>query len=356
MPLLSFTHRASFLPRLLALVGRVPEWTTRLSKCPLPAPRWRTVDRETIDDGRIERIRIAMIVPEERAGRDDTVPGYLLRPLSSSSSLSLPAALCMHQTTVPASLGSQEAVGIGGLPSQFTALELARRGYVTLAIDYPEFGDYSSVPVYGEFGYESAVGKAVVNNAHALSLLAAEPHVDTRRLCAVGHSLGGSLALLTAIVEPRLRAVVASCGLTDWRSYAEKSRWFDAGAPRLPGETPRPPSLAGWSRPKYLPLIHQHFADDADKVARELWDWPELLAAIDADGVPVFINAPTNDRIFDCDGAKQCVEHARATVSVSSIKAVHPDAAHQFPDSTRQEAWCWLDNVLANSTTTCTTR
>ena len=45
----------------------------------------------------------------------------------------VPGILCLHQTT---RIGKEEPSGMGGNPILHHALELARRGYVTLAPDY----------------------------------------------------------------------------------------------------------------------------------------------------------------------------------------------------------------------------
>ncbi|MEI5604682.1 hypothetical protein, partial [Streptomyces brasiliscabiei] len=47
--------------------------------------------------------------------------------------------LCLHQTTA---IGKGEPAGLGGLPNLHYAHELAMRGFITLAPDYPSFGDY----------------------------------------------------------------------------------------------------------------------------------------------------------------------------------------------------------------------
>jgi hypothetical protein len=57
--------------------------------------------------------------------------------------------------------------------------------------------------------------------------------------------------------------------------------------------------------------------------------------------VPTFINAPTDDPIFDCEGAKQCIQPNQ-----TNIKAVHPHTRHAFDDLTRLEAFEWLDQRL----------
>src|SRR5262249_37832709 len=79
----------------------------------------------------------------------DRVPAWLLIPAGSevagaSTTARRPAMLCLHQTV---SIGKDETLGLGGKPDLHYARELARRGYVAIAPDYPGFGEYK-IDVY----------------------------------------------------------------------------------------------------------------------------------------------------------------------------------------------------------------
>src|SRR5690606_23010952 len=82
-----------------------------------------------------------LLVPESRA-QPSAAPG--------------PAVLCLHQTT---DIGKDEPAGLGGLDNLHYALELAQRGLVTIAPDYPNFGDYRVDPY--ALGYASATLKGI---------------------------------------------------------------------------------------------------------------------------------------------------------------------------------------------------
>src|SRR5204863_5457885 len=69
--------------------------------------------------------------------KDDRLTAYLLIPKERKDKS--PGMLCLHQTTA---IGKGEPAGVGGLKNLHYALELAERGYITLAPDYPNFGDY----------------------------------------------------------------------------------------------------------------------------------------------------------------------------------------------------------------------
>jgi hypothetical protein len=71
----------------------------------------------------------------------DRVPAWLLVPETGESEASRrPAVLCLHQTVA---IGKDEPAGLGTNADLSYARELAERAYVTLAPDYPNFGEYT---------------------------------------------------------------------------------------------------------------------------------------------------------------------------------------------------------------------
>ena len=122
--------------------------------------------------------------------------------------------LCLHPTW---RTGKDEQVGIDARPNRAIGAELAERGYVVLAPDYPNFGEYEVDPY--ALGYVSASMKAIWNNMRAVDLLASLPEVDPRRIGVIGHSLGGHNAIFTALFDDRIRAVVSSCGFNAFPHY-----------------------------------------------------------------------------------------------------------------------------------------
>lgn len=247
--------------------------------------------------------------------RDDLVPAWLLWPEQPRQGGV--AALCLHQTT---KIGKDEPAGLGGKPALHYARELALRGYVALAPDYPGFGGYRCDPY--ALGYASATMKGIVNHARALRLLAALPGVDGRRIAALGHSLGGHNALFLAAFEPRVAAVVTSCGFTSFRRY-------------MGGD------LRGWSHRGYMPRIGFRF--DCNP-ARVPFDFPDVLALIAPR--PVFVNAPLRDGNFDVRGVRECLDEVRPLFPEGRLAAEFPDCGHDFPAKVRETAWQFLDRVL----------
>src|SRR5438445_8708614 len=135
--------------------------------------------------------------------KDDRVPAYLLIPLERDGKL--PAVLCLHQTVA---IGKDEPVGLGTRENLAYAHHLAERGYVTLAPDYPSFGEYTYDFTKSKFASGSMV--AIWNNMRAVDLLVSLPEVDGERIGVIGHSLGGHNAMFTAAFDTRIKAIVSN--------------------------------------------------------------------------------------------------------------------------------------------------
>ena len=240
----------------------------------------------------------------------DRLSAYLLIPENRKQRL--PAVLCLHPTHKE---GKGVPVGLAGDPGRNYAHELARRGFVALAPDYPGYGGYRTDPY--SLGYASATAKGIWNHMRAIDLLESLPEVDSRRIAAVGHSLGGHNALFLAAFDTRICAVVTSCGFTSFRKY-------------------KGGDLAGWSHTGYMPRIAAVFNRSPDRMP---FDFSDVLVAIAPR--PVFVNAPVHDDNFDMSGVDDCIRAARE--QGASVTVLHPDAGHSFPDEARAAAYAFLE-------------
>ncbi len=251
--------------------------------------------------------------------KGDRVPAYLLIPRNLKGKA--PAMLCLHQTT---RIGKGEPAGVGGSANLHYALELAERGYVTLAPDYPNFGDYRLDP-YAK-GYASATMKGIWNHLRAVDLLQALPEVDGSRLGCIGHSLGGHNALFVAAFDPRLKVVVTSCGFNSFAHY-------------------RKGNLADWSHKGYMPRIASVYGQSAAKMP---FDFTEILGALAPRAV--FINAPLKGNDFEVAGVRACLTAAepvyRLFEAAEDLEVVYPDAGHDFPPDVRRQAYAFIDRHL----------
>jgi len=232
-----------------------------------------------------------------------------------------PAVLCLHQTT---QLGKDEPAGLGGNPNLHYARQLADRGYVTLAPDYPSLGQYEYD--FSTDDYASGSMKAIYDNVRAIDFLSGLEQVDPQRIGAIGHSLGGHNSIFTAVFDPRVKAVVSCCGFTATHRY-------------MGGD------LTGWSGPRYMPRIAELHRNSPDSVP---FDFTELVAAL---APRAFLAvAPLEDDNFDVVGVREVMDAARPIYRLyeceDRLQLDTPEAKHDFPQASRRTAYEFLDQHL----------
>ena len=299
-------RRAHILARMQLVMGELPDDSNRVD---LDVTVTEEVPETTYVRRKIE------YTPEP----GDRVPAYLLLPQGREGRL--PAVLCLHQTV---DIGKGEPVGLGRKPELHYTKQLAERGYVTLAPDYPNFGEYKIDPY--AMGYASATMKGIWNHMRAVDLLQSLPEVDPDRIGVIGHSLGGHNSLFVAALDERVRVIVTSCGFNSFHKY-------------YGGD------LTGWSHNGYMPRIAEVYGKDP---ARMPFDFTEVLGALAPR--PVFVNAPLGDANFEVSGVHDCLDAARPVYRLlgaeEALVAVHPDVGHSFPDEVREQAYGFIDRAL----------
>jgi dienelactone hydrolase len=248
------------------------------------------------------------------------VSAYLFVPVKASAKQ--PAVLCLHQTI---NIGKAEPAGLGTNPDLRYALELAQRGYVTLAPDYPSFGEYA-YDFDPKDGYVSGTMKTIYDNVRAVDLLQALPDVDADRIGCIGHSLGGHNSIFTAVFDGRIKAVVSNCGFTRFHKYYGGN-------------------LKGWTSPRYMPRIATAYGSNPDRVP---FDFTELVAAL---APRAFLaSAPIHDENFDASGVHDVIEAAKPIYALygkqDNLAANYPDCHHAFPPAAREVAYSFLDRHL----------
>jgi acetyl esterase/lipase len=299
-------RRAHILANMQLVMGPLPDPS---HKVPLDV----RIEEETREE-KFTRKKLTFAVE-----KDDRVPAFLLIPHERNGKL--PAVLCLHQTT---KLGKAEPAGLGPQPNKHYAKHLAERGYVTLAPDYPNFGDYKFDPY--PHGYASATMKGIWNHMRAVDLLQALPKVDPDRIGVIGHSLGGHNSMFVAVFDERLKCIVSNCGFCSFPSYYKGN-------------------LAGWSHNGYMPRIRNIYELKPEKMP---FDFTEIVAALAPR--PFLASAPINDNNFDVQGVKDCIAAAQPVYNLLGAKeklaANYPDCAHDFPPEVREVAYAWMDRWL----------
>lgn len=309
-------RRAEILVGMQAVMGRLPGDE---KKCP-PAVQ---VVEEVDCGGHVRRLITYASEPGSR------VPAYLLIPKAvlDQPGKQAPAVLCLHGTNNV--VGHGVVVGLGNVPNRQYATELAERGYVVLAPNYPLLARYQ--PDLKALGWESGTLKAVWDNMRGLDLLESLPYVKPGGFGAIGHSLGGHNSVYTAVFDDRIKAVVSSCGLDSYLDYyaGDEKVW-------LPEK--------GWTQTRYMPRM----ADYRGRLRDIPFDFHELIGAL----APrhVLIVAPLHDGNFQSESVDRVVAAAREVYELyghaERLQLEHPDCAHDFPEPMRLKAFELFDAVL----------
>ncbi len=227
-------------------------------------------------------------------------PAFLLLPKSDHPA---PAMLALHPTEHQ--VGHRVVVEPVGARNRDYAHRLAQAGFVVLAPAYPLMADHQ--PDLAALGYASGTMKAIWDNVRGLDLLEQLPEAAGDRFGAMGHSLGGHNAIFTAVFEPRISALVSSCG-------------FDSFADYMGGD------LAGWRQDRYLPRLADY--------ERPPFDFDEMLAELAPRDV--LISAPLGDDNFGWQSVDRMVANARPAYqehdAEERVIVLHPDCAHDLPD------------------------
>lgn len=277
----------------------------------------------------VERTDLGDIVREKvryQVEPGDWVGAYVTTPKGRVGSG--PAILCLHQHGGQFHLGKSEPAGVAGNPEQAYALELARRGYVTITFDFICFEDRRHPTLEGsnyerfEFtrrlcGGSTLQAKMLFDASRTLDYLISRPEVDPKRIGCVGHSLGGQQALFTTALDERIAVGVSSCGFA---SYATIFR-----------------DAINHNYSAYVPGILQH---------GEVGDILGLVAPR-----PFLVAVGNADRIFPYDGILASVELARQRYRdlgvEDRLKFVPVDGGHGFTPPLKEAAYAWFDRWLS---------
>lgn len=311
-------RRAEIRRRLHAVMGLAP---------PVTILRWRVLDQTIQENVLCKRIAYSSCDGE-------TATGYLLTGTCLREQRR-PAILALHPTDLECadSLVARRGECEEDYPY---ALELARRGFVVFAPDlfmrwhYPNAAAteqlYDTEVLSQKHPLWSAMGRAVYDHQQALRLLCSLDGVDAARIGVIGHSLGGTNAMLLAALDNRIKAVVLSCCVCSFCGH---------------------PYPDIWCREKgfcYFPSLRNTLKEGVVP-----FEWMEVLACIAPR--PLHIFAAQKDVWFPrWDGALESVRRAEEVYRIyhqsEALDFVLWDGPHSFPSFARKEAFSFLENNL----------
>ena len=141
-------RREHILAGMTAAMGPLPD------RSHLPALDLRTDPQNDVLTDGVRRQTISFA-----SGDGDRVTAYLYVPPHRPGE-HLPAMLALHQTST---IGKGEVAGLGKSKNQGYGAELAARGYVVVAPDYPSFGDLQDYD-FAQDQYVSGTMKGIFNH------------------------------------------------------------------------------------------------------------------------------------------------------------------------------------------------
>ncbi|HEX5565739.1 MAG TPA: alpha/beta hydrolase family protein [Streptomyces sp.] len=274
------------------------------------------------------RVRATMLVPEG----EGPFPAVLLIH-DHGSKFDIGKEKFVRPWYDEAMLASAQAWADRYFSGRFVGDELARRGYVVLAVDALGWGDRSGLAYDTQQALasnlynlgSSPAGLMTREDTRAVDFLAGLPEVDADRVAALGFSVGAYRAWRLAALSDRVRAAVAVCWMTGLKEMM------------VPGNN----TLRGQSAYFMLhPGLPRHL------------DIPDV-ASIAAPKPMLFFNGE-EDGLFPVDGVETAYRKMRAVWrSQGAEERLHtrlwPGRGHVFLQDMQDEAFAWLDRWVGHA-------
>ena len=294
-----------------------------------------TFDVKITEDVRVGDVRrLTMTIAVEESNRlplDLYLPKSIMETidveglLSGDSQTKLAAVVALHPT---GAAGKRIVAGEGAKSGRQYGLELAQRGYVVVAPDYPSFGQSADYD-FAKDKYVSGTMKAIFNHMRCVDFLSAMKFVDADRIGAIGHSLGGHNAIFLGAFDERVKVIVSSCGWCPFHDY-------------YGGD------IKGWTSDRYMPRLRDTYELNPDKIP---FDFYELIAAL---APRTFVSvSPVHDSNFDINGVRKAIPVAGSIYSLfnarEELMLLTPDCDHNFPTDMRLQTYNVMDRVLRHT-------
>ena len=269
-----------------------------------------------------------------KVAENETIPVYLYIPIQSNTPKRLPAMLVLHETDP---LGRKAVDGQAGKPNRAHARELAERGYVVIAPDFPSFGDQKDYDFEAD-RYQSGTMKGIFNHMRCIDLLQSRADVDPENIGVIGHSLGGHNSIFVAAFDERIKVAVSSCGWTQFEYYSIG----EAAEKKYGGR------LGPWAQTRYMPFLQTKYKLDGDRIP---FNFDTAIAAIAPRAF--FSVSPLRDANFDYKGVEAGIAKVQPVYNSlgvpDKLQVRYPNAEHDFPVESRKEAYAFIDKILGHN-------
>ncbi len=253
------------------------------------------------------------------------VTGHLYYPNNTPAGTQLPAVIWLHGYSYP--LGYMWVYRTDTHP----ILALVNAGYAVLAFDQAGFGSRMGefAPFYRRHPHWSLLGRMVEDTTRAVDALAADPAIDPDRIGVFGYTIGGTVGLYAAALDPRIRSVVSISGFTPMRTDTA-----DRG-------------IGGLARYSDERALLPRLGFFVGQEARVPYDFDELIATIAPRSV--LIVEPTMDRATAPADVRDAVTRARKVYDLHSAGdklAMHEPVDYtRVTNATQDVAVRWMNEI-----------
>jgi dienelactone hydrolase len=175
-------------------------------------PRW-VIGRSIIEHGWTRQQAAGIATRDIRFG-PGKIRGDFYFKEGTAPDAKRPAVIFLHGNSYP--LGYMWVYRTDPHP----IIALANAGYVVLAYDQSGFGSRmnEAAGFYDKYPKWSQMGRMVEDARAAVEAAQKDPQVDPDKIYLFGYGLGGTVALHTAALEPKVKGVVSICGFTPMRT------------------------------------------------------------------------------------------------------------------------------------------
>ena len=257
----------------------------------------------------------------------------------------LPVVVWLHPYSY--NLGYNGAYMVGPRIQQF----LPQKGVAVLAFDQIGFGQrlHEGTRFYERYPRWSRLGKMVRDVQAAVDLLTLAsqsdgsrrpedqiqglPPIDAKRICLLGYSLGGTVALHAAALDSRVAGVACFAGFTPMRTDTEAKP--TGGLRRF------------WKWHALQPQLGLFQGREAELP----YDFDDLLRLVAPR--PCLVVAPRHDRDADPVDVTRCIDSVRAAWNerdaAGNLTYQAPDDYSRFQTDQQQAFWTWFEHTFATS-------
>jgi len=254
------------------------------------------------------------------------VRGNLYYPSNTPEGAKLPTVIWLHGFSYP--LGYMWVYHNDLHP----ILALVRAGYAVLAYDQSGFGSrlMETGPFYDRYPHWSHMGRMVEDVRTAVDALEKDSLVDSQHIFVFGYSMGATVGLYAAALDPRIRGVVSVCGFTPMRT--DTASRGTGGVARYAFERDLMPRLGFF-------VGHE---------AQIPYDFHELLGLIAPR--PVLVVQPQLDRDATPADVETAVKEAQKVYTLygaaDKLGFLEPWDYNRLPNRLQDEAIDWMGQKL----------